>query len=258
MRTALALALVAGFASVASAGLVTTHVDTTPGVTGTPASPYAYTGAGTGFGGDLGNGTIWLDSDGTNLQVGIQGGTSAFFNNVVLLIDSRNGGFVDADMEDSADGGRRASSNLANAVDDAMPTGFRPDFSLVLGSFGSVLFELTAGNTPGHLNFLSFDGNGANLRVLTIPLATLGLSAGSNLDFFAAYVSDSGYASNESIPANPALQANGNPGFGDGQFGGTIGTPGYENFNRFVVVPAPGALALVGLGGLVAARRRRA
>ncbi len=252
-------------ASAANAALVDTRVDTTPAgaaVDGVLSAgeygsgTYSYRGAGGGFGGTLGGGTMYFDSDATNLYIGLQVGGN-LNDNVTILLDTRAGGFVDATMSDQADGGRRNSTELALNADDAFPAGFLADYSIVIGSFGIVSFELTSGS----LNFISYDGtfsgNGTNFREFAIPLASIGSGANMNIDFFAAYVSDSGYASNESVPASPALQANGNPGFGDGQFGGTIGTPGYENFDRFTTVPTPGALALLGLGGLVAGRRRR-
>lgn len=234
--------------------LVTTHIDTSPGNT---IGTYNYTGAGTGFGGTVGNGVFSMDSDATNLYIRMTMG--AGLNDLVaIMLDTRAGGFVDADMNDQADGGRRAVSQLANEADDAFDPNFRPDFGLVLGNFGSVLFELTAGNTPGHLNFLSFDGSTSfPVRDFVIPLATLGVGPGGYVDFFVAYTSDSGYMSNESIPAYDPLQMNGNPGFGDGQFGGTNGSPGVGNFNRFVVVPTPGALLLAGIAGMVGIRRGR-
>jgi len=186
---------------------------------------------------------------------------SGLNNHIVLLLDTRAGGVNDAGMSDNGDGGRRLSFNLAFSSDDAFPAGFLPVFSIVVGDFGIVSFELTGGGTDGSLNFVNYDGtftgNGTGFREYILPLASLGSGSNRNIDFFAALISDSGYASNESIPASPALQANGNPGFGDGQFGGTIGTPGYENFDRFTTVPAPGALALLGLSGLIVARRRR-
>ncbi|MBS0196705.1 MAG: hypothetical protein JSR77_08100 [Planctomycetes bacterium] len=261
-KIALIAALLAG---AANAALVDTRVDTTPagavvdGVLGAGeygSGAYSYRGAGGGFGGTLGSGTMYFDSDATNLYIGLQVGGN-LNDNVTILLDTRAGGFVDATMSDQADGGRRNSTELALNADDAFPAGFLADYSIVIGSFGIVSFELTSGS----LNFISYDGaftgNGTNFREFAIPLASIGSGANRNIDFFAAYVSDSGYASNESVPASPALQANGNPGFGDGQFGGTIGTPGYENFDRFTTVPTPGALALLGLGGLVAGRRRR-
>jgi len=262
--TALSLLALAGFAN---AGLVDTRVDTTPagatvnGVLGAAeygANSYLYRGAGSGFGGVLGSGILYFDSDATNLYIGFaQGGL--LNNNVIIELDTRAGGFFDAGMSDNGDGGRRGASNLALNADDAMP--FAADFAIVIGNFGIVSFELTGGGTDNSLNFVSFDGTFNNdssaFREFAIPLASIGSGANSNIDFFAAYISDSGYASNESIPASPALQANGNPGFGDGQFGGTNGTPGYANFDRFTTIPNPGSLALLSLAGLAGIRRRR-
>lgn len=267
MKNVIAWSLLA-LAGSANAALVDTRVDLvagTPVVDGLlsadeygPGNSYSYAGAGSGFGGTLGRGSLYFKSDASNLYIAFQPGADVN-NNIVLLLDTRAGGFNDAGMSDNADGGRRGSSNLALNADDAMP--FLADFSIVIGSFGIVSFELTGGGFDNSLNFINysgtFTGNGTGLREYSIPLASIGSGASSNIDFFAALISDSGYASNESIPASPALQSNGNPGFGDGQFGGTIGTPGYENFNRFTTIPAPGALALLGLGGLVTSRRRR-
>ncbi len=250
------------------AALVDLRIDSTPGgatvdgVLGAneygPGNSYNYLGAGSGFGGTLGASALYVESDGTNLQIGFQPGGN--LNDLVFIqIDSRAGGFVDADMDDQGDGGRRAASQQANAADDAYPAGFLADFSIIIGNFGIVTFELNAGNTPNHLNFVDFNGTftGANtaFREYSLPLATLGIGSGFN--FFAGYTSDSGYLSNESIPANPALQNNGNPGFGDGQFGGTQGSPGYANHNRFEIIPEPATLALLSLGAIALIRRRR-
>lgn len=135
--------------------LVDTRVDTTPGNT---IGTYNYSGAGTGFGGRVGNAIFSMDSDATNLYLSITAGS--FDNNVVIMLDSRAGGFRDADMRDRGDGGRRAVSELALEADDAFDPNFLPDFGLVMGGFGGVLFELNAGNTDGHLPFVSFDGAG--------------------------------------------------------------------------------------------------
>lgn len=255
MRYVFGLIVATGLASAAQAQLVESHTDTTaagavrdqtlsPGEYGNGA--YSYGGGGTGFGGTVGNGRIYMDSDATNLYIGFQAG-NGINDLVTILLDTRAGGFTDAGMNDNGDGGRRASTQQSINADDQYAAGFLPDFSVVIGNFGTVFFELTA--DPNPINFFDFDGTTSQpFREYSIPLATLGLSGGSNVDFFVAYIGDSGYGSNESIPAGP-INASDNPGFSDV-------SAGYATYDRFVV-PAPGAAAVLGLGGLMASRRRR-
>jgi hypothetical protein len=201
-------------------------------------------GGGTGFGGTLGGGAITMDVVGADLVVGFVQG-NALNDLVALFLDTRAGGFVDAQMDDTADGGRRALSNLTPGDNDVYPTGMLPpDFGVIFGNFGTVLFELNAGNTPGHLQFLSFTNV---VGAITIPLSTL--SSPAKIDFFAGYVGDSGYNSNESLPRSPSLNGADNPGFGTGT------EHVYENFNRFVTtpVPEPGTIIVWGLALVTAA-----
>ena len=211
-------------------------------------------GGGSGFGGTLGNGSISMDVVGTDLVVAFNAGGN--LDNIVgLYLDTRSGGFVDADMDDQGDGSRRVLSNLTSTQNDVFPGGVSPDFGVAFGSFGTVVFELNAGNTPNHLNFVSFTNT---VGLATIPLATLGNP--SQVDFFAAYASDSGYNSNESLPLSTPLNSAGNPGFGDGQFGGLNTGGTYENFNRFVITEVPEAgtltLACIGISAVGFFRRR--
>jgi hypothetical protein len=211
---------------------------------GDGATPAVFAnGAGGGFGGTLGHGSITMDVVGTNLNIGFIPG-NALNDVVALYLDTKSGGFLDADMRDHADGGRTAVSELTLTQNDVWPAHILPDFGLAIGGFGSVLFELNAGNTDGHLNFLIFNP----AQNITIPLATLGNPA--YIDFFAGYASGGAYNSNESLPYSAPLQANGNPGFGDGQFGGLNQGGTYENFNRFFTTAIPEAttFAIWGLG----------
>lgn len=215
-------------------------------------------GGGSGFGGVLGvnptnsnTGAISMGVSGGNLDVSFAPANS-LNDLVVIRFDTRNGGIADTEMDDQADGGRRAaSSGFGNGFLNepfgmntytAGSGGGVSDFALVIGGFGSVLFELTAGN---NLNFLIFNA----APNMSIPLATLG--GPSVVDWFAYYTADSAFLSNESLPASPGYNAGGNFGFGNG-----TSTAQLENFNRFLV-PAPGAAALLGLGGLLVGRRRR-
>ena len=202
-------------------------------------------GGGGGFGGTLGNGSISMDVIGTNLQIVFTGGNS--LNDVVALyLDTRSGGFLDADMSDNADGGRGALSNLTLTKNDTFPTQVLPDFGLAIGSFGSVLFELNAGNTSGHLQFQLFNA----APNITIPLALLGNP--THIDFFAGYSSGGGYNSNESLPyTTNGINQSGNPGFGDGQFGGLNTGGTYDNFNRFYTVAAVPEASTVCIWGII-------
>ena len=221
MKTFVAAALVGLVASAAGAGLSVSHTDGTSsgasvdGVQGAGeygAGSYSYSGGGTGFGGTVGNGRLYMDADATNLYIGFKPG--ADMNDLVtILLDTRAGGYTDAAMSDTADGGRRASSNLAANADDAFDPNFLPDFSVVMASWGTVSFELTSGS----LNFIDFNGaftgnSASQFREYAIPLATLGIGAGGNVDFIVGYIADSGYGSNESMPGG-ALNAGGNVGF---------------------------------------------
>jgi hypothetical protein len=257
--------LTIGMIGSASAALIDTRIDsdangaTVDGVLGADeygtGNSYSYTGGGTGFGGALGAGTLYFQSDATNLYLGFQPGAN-LNDYVALYFDTRTGGFVDADMNDTGDPGRNVISNLGSFGDETFP--ILPDFGIVIGDFGIVTFELTAGNTANHLNFVDFSGTftgaNTNFREYTIPLSSLGLAAGSNLDFFAAYSSSTNFLSNESIPVSPGLNGGANPG--------NSATGTFENFDRFVVVPEPSSAALLAgpaiLGAWFFIRRRRA
>lgn len=207
------------------------------------ATPVSYSnGGGTGFGGTLGAGSFTFDANGANLDITFTVSGSYGSNIVALYLDTRAGGFSDATMNDTADAGRNVITNLGSSGDETFPTGMTgglPDFGIAIGSFGTVLFELTGGS----LNFIAFNGTPG---VISVPLASLGDP--TTIDWFAALSSDTNFLSNESLPQDPALNGAGNPGFG------ATGT--YSEFNRFVTVPEPAA-ALLGSVGLLAILRRR-
>jgi hypothetical protein len=262
------LAALMACAGAASAGLIDTRTGTgSASVTrdGTiaaneygPGNSYSYAGAGGGFGGTLGSSTIYMNSDASNLYIGVTLGNNINDNIVMYLNTRRSGGFTSStQMDDAADPGRARSSDPMSDPTAVVNFPIAATHSFVIGPFGAVLFELQ-GNGTQHV-FRSFDntftGNANNSREFQLNLADLDnvLTPGGRgfVDWFAIYTSDSGFMSNESTPLQQALNAGANPGFGAGV------TLNLENYNRFQI-PTPGALALLGLGGLAAARRRRA
>lgn len=215
-----------------------------------PATQNYTNGGGTGFGGVLGPATISFGNSGGNLNISTNATAGALGGNlIVIMLDTRNGGFLDSEIDDTSDGGRRAVSSPALNGTLNHPTGMNTylpganggvaDYGLAIGDFGSVLFELV----PGSLNFLVFNG----AQNIAIPEAVIG--SPSTVDWFAYYTSNTAFLSNETLPGSPLFNGGGNPGFNTGAFS-------LENHNQYRV-PAPAAAALLGLGGLAAARRRR-
>src|SRR6188472_1782960 len=97
---------------------------------GDGAVPAVYAnGGGGGFGGTLGNGSISMDVVGANLNIAFSPG-NALNDIVALYLDTRSGGFVDADMRDHADGGRTAISELTLTQNDTFPAHVLPDFGV--------------------------------------------------------------------------------------------------------------------------------
>lgn len=218
-----------------------------------PGNSYFFAGGGSGFGGTLGAGRIYMDQDANNLYIAIQLG-GALNDNVAIWLDTRAGGFTDADMNDTGDGGRAVSSNLSRDAIDVFDAGFLPDYSVITGGFGQVTFQLNAGTEPNHLIFEQysgqFTGNDANL-VREIVLSKAQYNIGDGFRFLAGYISDSGFVSDETVPSQ-GFTGQGNPGFGD-----PAGTLAWLNYNEFNKIPAPGAAAVLGLGLAALARRRR-
>ena len=245
------------------AGLITTVTDTTtvgatvdgsisPNEYGSGNS-YSFSGGGSGFGGPVGSGTLYLNSDLNNLYIGatLNGGIGS--NIVTIYLDTKTGGFDDSTMFDNGDSSRWVATDLTRDVNDVFP--FQADYALQFGNGFTNFFELTGGS----LNYIAptsagTGGNsGAGDREASVSLATIGITPGQKVDFFTTYISDTRFTSNEGIPAQP-FSGGGNPGFGSAQVN-------WDNFDRFVTVPEPSTGVLMLLGGCAAvwvgARRRR-
>lgn len=182
-------------------------------------------GAGNGFSGELGNSRLYFKSDSTNLSVAFQPGAT-LNNATIIYIDSRAGGFDDSSMFDNNDAVRRAVTDPGAGGTVNFPSGFGADYAIYIDSGSVVWFELNGGT----LNFLGnstlVTGNNTNLREVSIPLATLGMTSGQEFSFFTLCTSSTRFLSNETIPPSFAFNSAGSPG---NTAGGTI-----TNFARFI------------------------
>lgn len=216
-----------------------------------PGNSYSFSANGnTGFGGPVGLSSLYMSSDASNIYIGFQRGQPTMNgNNFVLYLDTRAGGFTDAMMNDTSDGGRTSTTNPMRDGNVVFPV--LPDFAIVFGDFGTVVFELTGGS----LNFVApfFPNGGSTQPEVVLDRAFLGNPG--QVDFFGLFTSNDGYLSNEALPIALAYggptDGGGNPGYGAGE------TASLSLFSRFVPIPAPGAASLLGIAGLMAARRRR-
>jgi uncharacterized protein (TIGR03382 family) len=217
-----------------------------------------YSGNGnSGFGGPIGLGSLTLTDDGTTVSGTVTKGSNGFNDVLVLYIDSVAGGFADTSgFADGNDGLRKAISGFDGGTNRSLMTfsGMLPDYAIALGpqsdSFGG-LWQLAngGGNSLNYVNSMNLSPTGnANSATYTFSfnLADIGITPNSGASFtiLGTYTSNSGYRSDEAIAGNDA------------------GTQGWNAFQQtasvtYTTVPAPGVLALLGLGGVVVGRRRR-
>lgn len=170
----------------------------------------------TGFGGSIGEGSLTLSDDGTTLTGVITKGSGGFNDNLVLYIDSQEGGFADTSgFSDGADALRRAISGFdggSNRSTLTFPDGFNADYAIALGPSGANFGGLWS-LANGGANSLPFIA-GVNLTptgsatsatyTFSLPVSQLGLTANSGATFriLGTYVSGTGYRSDESLPGN--------------------------------------------------------
>lgn len=223
--------------------LVTTRTDasltgaTVNGVLGAneygPSNGYSFSGAGNGFGGTVGGATVYMKSDFTNLYIGFQPGGTALDNVAVLYLRTKTGGFTDGTMGDLTTSDRSVVSDLTLNPDDGFP--FLANYAISIWNSGAGAFLYELQGTGTNHTFISNAGiqigsggtGGVGFRELVIPLSTLGMSPGGNVDFFMGYCSTTRSNSNESIPAYSPLNSASNPA--------TNGpTAGYGTYHRFV------------------------
>lgn len=221
---------------------------------GVSAGAATYSGNGsTDWGGPVGTGSLNLSDNGTTLNLTFNKPNGDLGNNaLVLYIDSVTGGYVDTStLGDSGDGGRMAISGFDGGNNRSTLTfasGFRPDYAVAIEGTYASLFQLASGGANS-LNWVTGTGqagSGSATFNLSIPLSSLGLSAGQSFEFFGTLISTSGYRSSEALGGN------------------LTGTDGWNPFTQtsfstytIAAVPEPSTLALLSLGSLALARIAR-
>lgn len=227
----------------------------------------------------------WGTISGGRLKLLVSGNLEANFNKMWIFLDHGIGG-TNSLAGGYQDGGFNEINNMTGVQFD---TGFNPSRGIRLEVGGGFLgvrgFTLdgapgydifTAGGTAalplsnvGGANGVNFGWDNGNALGVTAASAATALTAIQGLNFdidLATYFGtaninavramifvtsgDAGFASNQFLGSLPA---------GYGNLGG-LGGHDFDNDagDQFItIVPAPGAMALLGLGGLLVSRRRR-
>jgi hypothetical protein len=235
------------------------------------ASAAVYPGNGaTGFGGPLGNGSLSITDDGTNVTFTLNNAGGFNGNDVVVYIDSVSGGFGDtSQFSDNGDGGRESVSGFNNGTNSngnplsrtiaTFPVGFGADYALEFenNTFDG-LFGLVAGGNNS-LNFVtgtspsSTEVTNNGPYVVTFPLSDIGVSAGGSFSFDGTLISTTAYRSNETIGASTTL-----PDTGAAPNAGFNGSTIFSDADTYTAsVPEPASLGLLGALTVLTGRRRR-
>jgi hypothetical protein len=171
-----------------------------------PAHATNYAGnSNTGFGGAVGNGTLSMTDDGTNLTVHLTpDGSNLGGNGVALFIDIGTGGFASTSgFNDASDGGHSIVSGYSGSAQSVMTftNGFSPSYAVSIGDGYTSLYKLANG---GNGSFTYITGEGGTPYNFTFPAADLGLTNGTTatIRIFGSLTSQTGYRSTEAIAGN--------------------------------------------------------
>jgi len=189
-----------------------------------PTNSYRFTGGGTSFASVLGGGTLYVNSDAANLYLAYQlGGT--LNDSVALLIDT--GSANPSSYPNITSGGdERAISRMFNNG-ATLPIGFRASYAVIFAGTnqnpGNRFYSITS-SAINSAALGSSSGTGTattNIREVSIPLSTLGISSGATIRLLASISNPSGtpaFMGSETIPTNPLFNAATQPGTSGGTF----------------------------------------
>lgn len=173
-----------------------------------PAQAVNYAGNGdTSFGGPVGNGTLGVTDNGTNITFTLQRGGGNLNDVLAIYIDTGATGFADTSgFTDSGGADRIAISGYNGSSRSTMTftNGFRPSYAIAIKNDWMDLFGLING---GSFNYITGAGQGGSSSAsfsLTISAAQIGLTEGvsTNIRIFGTYIAGSAWRSTEAIAGN--------------------------------------------------------
>jgi len=185
-------------ALIASGLLLTAH----------PAKAVNYAGNGdTSFGGAVGNGTLGVTDDGTNITFTLQRGGGNLNDVLAIYIDTGATGFADTSGFTDSGGADRIGISGYNGSSRSTMTftnGFRPSYAIAIKNDYMDLFSLANGTPFTYITGVGQAGASSASFSLTINAAQIGLTEGvsTNIRIFGTYIAGSAWRSTEAIAGN--------------------------------------------------------
>jgi hypothetical protein len=189
-----------------------------------PAGASNFPGNGNGgFGGAIGNGTLTLTDDGTNIN-GVLTAGSFGGNALVIYIQSAPGGLSStALLNDDADALRSAVSGFSGSGRSVMTfaAGFAPNYAIAIQpdsgvNFGGMWQLVNNTNNLPFVTSINLNPTGtdnAGSYTFSFPATAIGLTPGVNtaIKIFGTLIGDSGYRSSEAIAGDDTGSQGWNP-----------------------------------------------
>lgn len=212
-----------------------------------------YTGNGnTGFGGTVGQGSLGVTNDNSNLYFTFTRGSGNLNDALVLYFDTQVGGFTSTtSFTDTGDGLRRAISGTdgGNRTTVNFSAGFDADYAIAFDNGFGGLWQLQANGSHsfiGSVGLSPTNTNSAANYTFSTSLASMGMSLNIPVEFVGSYISTTAFRSDEAFGAGVG---GGNPGFN--------GSITFTSALTLTAVPEPSTAALILLAGPALWIRRR-
>ncbi len=208
-----------------------------------------------GFGSPIGNSMMSFSDNGTTITVNFTKGTGDLNDTMVMYIDNGSAGrtAINGDVNDTADGHRRAISNTGSG-DLTFPAGFEVTHAIAINTSFGGLWSIPSSGMIGNDGLVYIDAVGKPDSATTASFSfsfdwsEIGLTSSDNFPFVVTYgnpndnngtnmfSSDEGYGS--VAPGNPGISAF---SFSTTLFypSGTLGTDDFENKITFKITPNP-------------------